>query len=247
MGKHVRHLGFLEILLGHEPALAPYQQIYRRLIRKAVADASAVASAEIEAKGPEAGLDDAMGRMVVLAEADDTLDRLSRPELAAIVEGTDDVLDFLSAAPDDVATATEALPSVLPERREDRASFRCIGGRGGIDDAAAVIFAFALRRQGFEAVVGRRGEPDGEQTDDTRRVLPLICYASHPSDAVRRYNRRKLPAEQALQARHAVIDYNVAPAPTLMAGVAGPHDLWVGDIASICRFAAHHALAVEGR
>lgn len=77
MGKHVRHLGFLEILLGHEPALAPYQQSYRGLIRKAVAEASAVASAEIEAKGPEAGLDDAMGRMVVLAEADDALDRLS--------------------------------------------------------------------------------------------------------------------------------------------------------------------------
>jgi hypothetical protein len=77
-------------------------------------------------------------------------------------------------------------------------------------------------------------------------VLPLICYASHPSDAVRRYTRRKLPAEQALQARHAVIDYDVAPAPTLVAGGAGPHDLWVGDIASICRLAAPHALAVEG-
>ncbi|SEO13003.1 Predicted PurR-regulated permease PerM [Rhodospirillales bacterium URHD0017] len=247
MGKHVRHLRFLEILLGHEPALAPYQQIYRRLIRKAVAEASAVASAEIEAKGPEAGLDDAMGRMVVLAEADDTLDRLSPAELAAIVEGTDDVLDFLSAAPDDAGTAAAAAPSGLAERREDQPSFRCIGGRGGIDDAAAAIFAFALRRQGFEAVVSRRGEPDGEETQDSRRVLPLICYASHPSDAVRRYNSRKLPAEQALQARHAVIDYDVAPAPPAVAGVAGPHDLWVGDIASICRFAAHHALSVDGR
>ncbi|MCU0208955.1 hypothetical protein N8H20_21085, partial [Mycobacterium tuberculosis] len=84
-------LGFLHILLGHEPALEPYQQIYRRLIRNAVADASAVALAEIEAMGPEAGLDDAMGRMVVLAEADNALDRLSAGELAAIVEGTDDV------------------------------------------------------------------------------------------------------------------------------------------------------------
>jgi predicted PurR-regulated permease PerM len=247
MGKHVQHLGFLEILLGHEPALAPYQQIYRRLIRKAVAEASEVASAEIEAKGPEAGLDDAMGRMVVLAEADDALDRLNPAELAAIIEGTDDVLDFLSAAPDDAAAAAAA-PSVgLPEQRQDRASFRCIGGRGGIDDAAAAIFAFALRRQGLEAVVSRRGEPDSEKTDDSRRVLPLICYASHPSDAVRRYTRRKLPAEHALQARHAVIDYDVAPAPPVVAGVAGPHDLWVGDIASICRLAAQHALAVEGQ
>jgi predicted PurR-regulated permease PerM len=246
MGKHVRHLGFLEILLGHEPALAPYQQIYRRLIRNAVADASAVALAEIEAKGPEAGLDDAMGRMVVLAEADDALDRLSPGELTAIVEGTDDVLDFLSASPDDAVAAPAALPSGLPERREDRASFRCIGGRGGIDDAAAAIVAFALRRHGFDAIVSRRGEPDGEQADESRRVLALICYASHPSDAVRRYNRRKLPAEQALQARHAVIDYDVAPTPPLVAGDAGPHDLWVGDIASICRLAVPHALAVEG-
>ncbi len=126
----------------------PIQQIYRRLIRKAVADASAVALAEIEAKGSEAGLDDAMGRMVVLAEADDTFDRLNPAEVAAIVEGTDDVLDFLSAASDDAIAAPVAL--------RPGASFRCIGGRGGIDDAAAAIIAFALRRQGFDASAGRR-------------------------------------------------------------------------------------------
>ena len=58
LGRHVPHLEFLQILLGDEPALAPYQQIYRRLIRKAVADASTVALAEIEEKGRERGLDD---------------------------------------------------------------------------------------------------------------------------------------------------------------------------------------------
>jgi predicted PurR-regulated permease PerM len=246
VGKHVPHLGFLQVLLGDEPALAPHQQIYRRLIRKAVADASAVASAEIEAKGPEAGLDDAMGRMVVLAEADDALDRLSAGDRAAVVEGTDDVLDFLAAGPDDAVAAPSALRPNALGRREDRASFRCVGGRGGIDDAAAAIVAFALRRQGFDAAVSRRGDPEDEPSDP-HRVLRLICYASHPSDAVRRYNRRKLPAEQALQARHAVIDYDVAPAPSLVAGAAGPRDVWVGDIAAIARLAAHHALAVEGQ
>ena len=61
LGTHVPHLGFLQVLLGDEPALAPYQQIYRRLIRKAVADAAAVALAEIEEKGAEHGLDDGWG------------------------------------------------------------------------------------------------------------------------------------------------------------------------------------------
>ena len=69
LGGHVPHLGFLQILLGDAPALAPYQQIYRRLIRRAVADAAAVALVEIEQKGPEQGLDDSLGRMMVLAEA----------------------------------------------------------------------------------------------------------------------------------------------------------------------------------
>ena len=96
LGTHVPHLGFLRILLGDEPALAPYQQIYRRLIRKAVADASAVALAEIEEKGREQGLDDGMGRMVVLAEADRALDRLSAAQIDAIVEGTDEVLDLIA-------------------------------------------------------------------------------------------------------------------------------------------------------
>lgn len=78
------------------------------------------------------------------------------------------MLDFLSAAPDDAVTADAAQPSGLPERRDDRVFFRCIGGRGGIDDAAAAIFAFALRRQGFGADVSRRGEPDGTEIDDSR-------------------------------------------------------------------------------
>ena len=102
LGTHVPHLGFLQILLGAEPALAPYQQIYRRLIRKAVADASTVALAEIEEKGREQGLDDCMGRMVVLAEADRARDRLSAAQIEAIVEGTDEVLAFIADADADL-------------------------------------------------------------------------------------------------------------------------------------------------
>ncbi len=245
MGKHVTHLGFLEVLLGDEPALAPFQQIYRRLIRKAVADACTVTLAEIEEKGPEAGLDDALGRMVALAEADNALDRLSQAEIAAIVEGTDDVLDFLSA-PDEAGRERAAAVPDVAASREGRASFRCSGGRGGIDDATAAIIAFALRQQGFTATVSRRGDRE-ETPDDAHPVLSLICYASHPSESVRRYNRRKLPAAQALHAFHAVIDYDVAPVPRVVAGDAGPRDLLVGNVATLCRSAAQHALAVSGQ
>jgi predicted PurR-regulated permease PerM len=244
LGRHVPHLGFLQILLGDEPALAPYQQIYRRLIRKAVADAATVAQAEIDEKGRERGLDDGMGRMVVLAEADRAQDRLSAAQVEAIVEGTDDVLDFLAA------DMPEGRPSADPatdlSNREIQAAFHCVGGRGQIDDAAAAIVAFALRQSGLEASSQRRGEPPAGDAKEGILAIRLICYASHPSDAVRRYTVRKLTSGGgAGQARHLVIDYEVAPAPApSIAGAAGPGDIFAGDLATLCRLVAQHAVTM---
>ena len=130
-------------------------------------------------------------------------------------------------------------------RREVRAAFRCVGGRGQIDDAAAAIIAFALRQarpRGAEQPP-RRHAADGESEGSF--TIHLICYASHPSDAVRRYTLRKLRRRRRRARRHAVIDYDVAPAPApSIAGAAGPRDTLVGDLATICRLAAQHAVAV---
>ena len=242
LGTHVPHLGFLQILLGDAPALAPYQQIYHRLIRKAVADASTVALAEIEEKGREKGLDDGMGRMVVLAEADRAQDRLSAVQIQAIVEGTDEVLDFIADADDDLPAPIGV--AVVP--REVNACFRCVGGRGQIDDAAASIVAFALRQAGLEASTSRHNDKLPGDSKEGSIPIHLICYASHPSEAIRRYTLRKVTAGGgAGRARHVVIDYDVAPAPSpSIACVAGPHDCFVGDLAALCRLAAQHAVAV---
>jgi predicted PurR-regulated permease PerM len=244
LGRHVPHLGFLQIVLGHEPALAPYQQIYRRLIRKAVADASTVALAEIEEKGRERGLDDGMGRMVVLAEADRAQDRLSAAQVEAIVEGTDEVLDFIAAdAVDDELAAPAAAD---PTARELHAVFQCVGGRGQIDHAAASIVAFALRQSGLEAKSGRRGDKVSADDKAAAVTIDLICYASHPSDAVRRYTLRKLaPGGRARQARHLILDYDVptAHAPSID-GAAFLGDTFAGDLTTLCRLAAQHAVTV---
>lgn len=243
LGRHVPHLGFLQILLGHEPALAPYQQIYRRLIRKAVADASTVALAEIEEKGRERGLDDGMGRMVVLAEADRAQDRLSGAQVEAIVEGTEEVLDFLAT---EAVDSELAAPAAAEQTRELHAVFRCTGGRGQIDHAAASIVAFALRQSGLEAKSVRRGDRVADGDKAAPATIDLICYASHSSDAVRRYTLRKLTlGGGARQARHLVIDYDVTPATgATIDGVARLGDTFAGDLATLCRLATQHAVTV---
>jgi hypothetical protein len=257
LGTHVPHLGFLQVLLGDEPALSPYQQIYRRLIRKAVADAATVALAEIDEKGRERGLDDGMGRMVVLAEADRAQDRLSAAQVEAIVDGTDEVLDFITADEPDgglaatVETGRSAADADQPaaaslSAREVHAVFRCVGGRGQIDDAAASIIAFALRQAGFEAGSRRHADKVSSDSKEGSITIRLICYASHPSDAMRRYTLRKLAQSgSAGQARHLVIDYRAAAAPaTSIAGAGKPADTFEGDVAALCRLAAQHAVAV---
>ena len=121
-----------------------------------------------------------------------------------------------------------------------------MGGRGQIDDAAASIVAFALRQSGLEAKSRRRGDKVSGDGKTAAVTIDLICYASHPSDAVRRYTLRKLTlGGGARQARHLVIDYDVAPAraPSI-AGAAGLGDTFAGDVATLCRLAAQHAVTV---
>jgi hypothetical protein len=245
LGTHVEHLQFLQVLLGAQPALAPYQQVYRRLIRKAVIDACTVALKEIDEKGDERGLDDALGRMLVLAEADRALGRLTADQTAAIVDGTDQVLDFLESetSVSDENRAASVETSGVNVASAGTTEFRCIGGRGEIDDAAAALIAFVLRQRGFAAQESARSK--AAAAADGSLVMHLVCYASHPSEAVVRYNVRKLGAG-GRRARHAVIDYEVAPTPALPAMVAAPGTAqkFVGDLATIGRLAAEHRTEV---
>jgi predicted PurR-regulated permease PerM len=239
IGQRVPNLGFLHVLLGDQPALLPYQQVYRRLIRRAPTEASAVALAEIEEKGEEQGLDDSLGRMVVLAEEDRAADRLSPEQVDAIVDGTDLVVDFLDEAEDEEEEGNEkAARPASPA--QDGVFVRCVGGRGQIDDAAASVIAFGLRQAGLHAL-GTRHAGSAPAADAASFTIDLICYASHPSEAVRRYTARKARTAGRSAVRHAVVDYDAAPVRASTAGKPERSDTFVGDLATISRLVAQTA------
>ncbi|MCW5737942.1 MAG: AI-2E family transporter [Enhydrobacter sp.] len=241
LGTHVPQLHFLRVLLGDEPALAPYQQIYRRLIRGAVVDAAAVAQKEILEKGLEHGLDESLGRMVVLADRDRELRRLNARQTGIIVDGTDEVLDLLAETSGDrPAAEAKAAANLAGDARG--LLVHCVGGRGEVDDAAAAVIAFSLRQAGLQAEDSRRAQPI-DASREKGPVLLVVCYASHPSQAVLRYNRRKLHAG-VTQIRHAVIDYEVAPMSDLAAKVGLAGDLVAGDIAAIARFMLQESTSI---
>ena len=183
-----------------------------------------------------------LGRMVVLAERDRARDRLSAAQIEAIVEGTDEVLAF-------IADADADRPESASPRRPAKSMpvFVASAERGQIDDAAAAILAFALRQAGLEASTSRHSDKLSDDSREGSIPICLICYASHPSEAIRRYTLRKVTADGggAGRARHVIIDYDVAPAPaSVIAGAVGPRDCFVGDLAALCQLAAQHAVAV---
>ena len=241
LGTHVPTLQFLRVLLGDEPALEPYQQIYRRLIRGAVVDAAAVAQKEVDDKGLERGLDESLGRMMVLADRDRDLRRLTAKQTEVIVNGTDEVLDLLTEKIDE-----DAAPAADEDAERATGTHRmlvhCVGGRGEVDDAAAAVIAFSLRRRGLRAEDSRRAQPI-EESRHEGPVLLVACYCSHPSQAVLRYNKRKLH-EGAGCTRHVVIDYEVASMADLAAKVGLAGDLIAGDIEAISRFVLQQSTAV---
>ena len=230
--------GWLQPLL-----VQPYQQIYRRLIRRAASEGSAVALAQIEEKGKELGLDDSLGRMVVLPEEDRSADRLSPEQVDAIVDGTDLVIDFLDEKPDEDSAARE--PTTTPEAPPIHPGVfvRCVGGRGQIDDAAASIIAFGLRQSGMDALGTRHTETVPAAA--AALTIDLICYASHPSDAVWRYTTRKARREGQSSVRHAVIEFDVAPSRTRGKSRAERSDVLAGSIAAICRLVSQTASEVS--
>ena len=117
----------------------------------------------------------------------------------------------------------------------------CVGGRGEVGDAAAAVIAFSLRQRGVAAEDSRRAQP----IEDSRHegpVLLVVCYCSHPSQAVLRYNKRKLHEGVGLT-RHVVIDYDVASMADLAAKVGLAGDLMAGDIETISRFMLQQSTA----
>src|SRR4029077_16607683 len=108
--------------------------------------------------------------------------------------------------------------------------------RGQIDDAAAAIISFALRQSGLSAENRRHGDKGSAEGMEGSTTIRLICYASHPSEAVRRYTLRKLSLRGGARlARHLVIDYDLPRAPAPTPGPTGAADTFAGDVAALCR------------
>lgn len=176
LGKHIPALEFLAVVLGDEPALAPEQRLYQRLLSGDAGEASALAEEELKSPGLTRYYDAIAMKALTLAHLDAARGRLpgdAQDELLATVHDvTADLADYslqsvpseqpVPAAPDgDVPGSAPALGTTqsigtLPNHSPPGLPVLCLATRTALDEAAAHLLSQLLTKRGLTAdVIGR--------------------------------------------------------------------------------------------
>jgi predicted PurR-regulated permease PerM len=192
MGRHVPQLRFLDVMLGVEPVMRPEERLYQRMLADDAEEGEEIAQEFLRGRSLADFYDGVAVPALRLAERD-RHDRLLSGERRDRIAGTF-IAVFQELADHEDPDPPDHLPPDHPptdhpptagERGADAPvrigrGFRaaCIGGRTGLDFAAATMLAHLLRRGGLDvrALPGEAIGPEGIEGFDFG-ATPVICLA----------------------------------------------------------------------
>jgi predicted PurR-regulated permease PerM len=209
LGRHVEHLQFLEVLLGDQPALAPEESFYQRILADDPDEASHLAEEFLKENSLSAYYDQIAIRGLALAQLDVNRGMLDHDQRVRIKAAVDAVIDNLcdhgdvpaagssesnGGAPSPILSAAELAPSW------QATPVLCVAGRGSLDEASAAMLAQLLQKHGIGVRVvpsAAVSPPNLFALDVTGVQMAYLCYLepgsfTNPHYLVRRL-RRKLP------------------------------------------------------
>ena len=176
LGRHVKRLEFLDVLLGDRPALTPVESLYQRMLANDPDEAATQAEQLLRERPLSAYYDEVVLRALVLAANDVRRGVLTRERQLTMRDALCSLMDDLqehedvnppagdaddgAAAPpqsEQVVPRTPALSrtappaDLLPAAWRGEGAVLCLGGRGPLDDAAAAMLAQLVRKHGLGA------------------------------------------------------------------------------------------------
>jgi len=176
MGKYVPQLEFLEVLLGDEPALEPYQQLYQRLLTSNRDEADTLLEEAMREHSLREVCDIAMVPALRLLEADVARGALKpgrrRTVLEQIQLWVDELFEGLQHSGARGALSRQA-PSVL-----------CVGAEDQADDIVATLLAAVLLNRGIGARVVTLERLEEELETSLASGLQVVVVSSLPPEAV---------------------------------------------------------------
>jgi hypothetical protein len=216
LGRHVDQLKFLEVMLGSEPPLTQTEVLYQRLLASDPVEASEQARSYLKEHTLLGYYEDVLLPGVQLAQADVARARLDTDDMRRIRDGVAEIIDDLEPyegkreAPqrdDDQPPGEDQSPLAkldrlepaparqLPSRWRGENSVICVPGGSLLDEAAGLIVADLLKREGIgvhteESDVLSMSKLFG--WDPTGAQLICLCYVQGATVPQVRYAVRRL-------------------------------------------------------
>jgi len=173
LGRHVPQFEFLDVLLGNEPVLEPHQQLYQRLLAGDPDEATDRAEAFLAEQSLATFYATVAIPALALGEADRSRGVLTEERRQRVAECAADLVDNLEdyavveagegepaavTAGERPDTEADAAADDLPRhQRGEGLTVLCAGGRGELDDAAALMLGQVLACEGTSVrTVGHR-------------------------------------------------------------------------------------------
>ena len=169
LGRHVKRLEFLDILLGDRPALRPDESFYQRMLAGDPDEAREQAEAYLRDETLTGYYDEVAVPGLQRAAYDAGRGTLAGEELARVLESAYALIEDLVDEADPAPPSTDAWQG-------DRGFVLCIAGRGPVDEAAARMLAQLLGERGIAArVVPNRGVSRTEIASLESRNTGMLC------------------------------------------------------------------------
>jgi predicted PurR-regulated permease PerM len=204
LGRHVEHLQFLEVILGDQPALAPEEGFYQRMLAGDPDEAARQAEEFLTDKSLSAFYDEVAIGGLTLAQLDVNRGVLGHEHRVLIKEAVDGVVDNLAdhapwPVPKEGENRGGLMPPIfiseqLPPPWQGTAVL-CVAGRGSLDEATAAMLAQLLQKHGIGARVVPSeavSVPNLFRLDVTGVQMAFLCYLEPGSFSNPRYLVRRL-------------------------------------------------------
>jgi predicted PurR-regulated permease PerM len=148
LGRHVEHLEFLDVLLGDQPALAPEESFYQRMLADDPDEAAHQAEEMLKTVPLAAYYDEVAIKGLALAQIDVNRGALDHACRARIKDAVDGLIDDLSDHAEPAPPAADAKPNA-PAPGWQEIPVMCVAGRGSLDEAAAAMLAQLIGIEGI--------------------------------------------------------------------------------------------------
>ncbi len=217
LGRHVKGLAFIELLLGDRPALSPAELFYQRMLAGDATEVTAVAEELLKERSLSEYYDSIALPGLRLAQVDLDRGALDQRALVRIRDTVEEVIENLDTyedrAPDtaprraegaEAEAAVEAVPDRdelpvfaqgdLPEEWRGRLPVLCLAVATPLDEAAAMMLARLLVKHG----IGARAETPDAMSARRLEELPaggtaVVCLCAFGApEAQMRYAQRRI-------------------------------------------------------